>query len=337
MPAKKTHNVPFQMVINALLDESKMFPPTYLRRFSDISKEELEQVEKIWPQVNPARRVALLEDLEELNDSDLTVSFKDFNRFALNDSEPGVRVIAVRMLWEEPENALAQKFTQMMDDDPDATVRSAAASALGMFVYLGELEEIPQPLHQQVVDDLLRVTSGPDTTLVRRRALESLGFSGREEVPPLIQAGFDSGDLEWMTSALFAMGRSADPRWEQAVLSMLDHDEQRIQAEAARAAGQLELAAAREILIDLVGQYPDLDEDVYANSIWSLSQIGGDEVGAVLENALEQTEDEDLADFIESALENLEFTEEFEVLDMFDFGAPDEDEDEEDGANPRLN
>lgn len=337
MPAGKKQNVPFQMVMDALLDESKMFPPTYLRRFSDISKEELEQVKKIWPQVNPARRVALLEDLEELNDTDMTVSFKDFNRFALSDSEPGVRVIAVRMLWEEPENALAHTFTEMMDNDPDATVRSAAASALGMFVYLGELEEIPQPLHQQVVDDLLRVTSGPDTALVRRRALESLGFSGREEVQPLIQSGFDNGDLEWMTSALYAMGRSADPRWEQAVLSTLDHDDARVQAEAVRAAGQLELVSAREMLINLVSQYPELDEDVYAAAIWSLSQIGGEDVRAVLENELEQTEDDDLADYIESALENLEFTEEFEVLDMFDFEPDDEEEDEEDGKRTRLN
>lgn len=337
MPAGKKQNVPFQMVMDALLDESKMFPPTYLRRFSDISKEELEQVKKIWPQVNPARRVALLEDLEELNDTDMTVSFKDFNRFALSDSEPGVRVIAVRMLWEEPENALAHTFTQMMDNDPDATVRSAAASALGMFVYLGELEEIPQPLHQQVVEDLLRVTSGPDTALVRRRALESLGFSGREEVQPLIQSGFDNGDLEWMTSALYAMGRSADPRWEQAVLSTLDHDDPRVQAEAVRAAGQLELVSAREMLINLVSLYPELDEDVYAAAIWSLSQIGGEDVRAVLENELEQTEDDDLADYIESALENLEFTEEFEVLDMFDFEPDDEEEDEEDGKRTRLN
>lgn len=337
MPASKKQNVPFQMVINALLDESKMFPPTYLRRFSDIGREELEQVRKIWSQVNPARRVALLEDLEDLNDSDLMVSLTDFSRFALDDSEPGVRVIAIRMLWEDSNPALVKTFTQMIDDDPDATVRSAAASALGMFVYLGELEEVPEPLHKQVVDDLLRVTSGPDTALVRRRALESLGFSGREDVQPLIQAGFDNGDLEWMTSALFAMGRSADPRWEQAVLSTLDHEDSHVQAEAVRAAGQLELSSAREILIELVGQYPELDDDVYAAAIWSLSQIGGEEVRAVLEHQLELTEDEDLLDFIESALENLEFTEEFEVLDMFDFDPDYEDGDEEDDKKLNLN
>lgn len=336
MPASTKQNVPFQMVINALLDESTMFPPTYLRRFSDIGAAELDQLKKIWPQVNPARRVGLLEDLEELNDSDLTVSFSDFNRFALQDSEPSVRVVAIRMLWEDSDIALAQTFTQMMDNDQDATVRAAAASALGMFVYLGELEEISESKLNQVVDDLLRVTTGPDTSpLVRRRALESLGYSSRKEVPPLIQSGFENGDLEWMKSALFAMGRSADPRWEHVVLSNLQHEDTNVQVEAVRAAGQLELVAARDTLIGFLTEDNDLDEDLFAAVIWSLSQIGGDEVRPLLEHLLATTEDEDVTEYIESALENLEFTQEFDILNMFDFEPGDEDD--EDDASARLN
>ncbi len=122
------------------------------------------------------------------------------------------------------------------------------------------------------------------------------------------------------------MGRSADPRWEQPVMDMLAHEDDNIRSEAIRAAGHLELAAAREPLLQILDSGPEIDEDVYATVIWSLSQIGGEGVREALENAQEETEDEDLQEFIERALENLEFTEGFDVVDMFDFeeGNPDD-------------
>ncbi|HEY9086848.1 MAG TPA: HEAT repeat domain-containing protein [Anaerolineaceae bacterium] len=318
MPAKKTREIPFEMVVRALLDESKMFPPSYLHRFSDISAGELKQLKEIWPEINPARRVALMEDLEELEETDTLVSFRDLSTFALTDSEPMVRIHAIQLLWEYPNPDLVEKFTDLLENDPQPAVRAAAASALGMFVYLGELEEIAQPLHQQVVEALLRVTSGPDQAIVRRRALEALGFSGREEVAQLIQSAFQQGDVDWLQSAVFAMGRSADPRWEEPVLRMLTHEDNNIREEAIRAAGLLELAAAREPLLTML-QNLEEDDDAFETLIWSLSQIGGEGIRDALERIAEDTEDDDVAEFIDSALENLDFTEGFDIVDMFDF------------------
>jgi hypothetical protein len=347
MPEKKPKNVPFQIVIAALLDESKVFPPSYLHRFSNISESELDQVRKVWLQVNPARRLALIEDLEELAESDFLVILNNFSRFALDDPDPAVRTVAVRMLWDDPDLSLIVIFTRMMLEDSEPTVRAAAASALGMFVYLGELEEIPTEKHQAVEDTLLRVMGSPEQSIVRRRALESLGFSSRDEVVELIQSGFDSSDIDWQTSALYAMGRSADPRWEQAVLSMLDHEDTGVQTESVRAAGNLELAQAREPLLALLEIREDLDDEVYAAAIWSLSQIGGENVRETLEQLAETVEDEDEQEYIERALENLEFTEDFGILDMFDFDPDhpidlthldtDPDDDEEEDSRPSLN
>jgi hypothetical protein len=60
-----------------------------------------------------------------------------------------------------------------------------------------------------------------------------LGFSSREEVSVLIDAAFNSGEVEWRTSALFAMGRSRNEIWKNQVLSMLDNSQPDLRQEAA--------------------------------------------------------------------------------------------------------
>ncbi len=329
MAKPSTHKqIPFQAVVSALLDESKPFPPTYLHRFSDLGQHDLEELRKVWLDINPARREALLEDLEDLADSDTLVSFDDLARLAMKDPDPLVRTTAIRLLWEDQDLKLVPVFSEMMTNDPEEAVRAAAASALGLFVYLGELEEIPSNILREVEDSLLAVASGPDQPIVRRRAIEALGYSSREEVPALIQAGFESTDPEWLASVLFAMGRSADPRWETAILQNLDHPDIPVRVEAIRAAGQLELAAARLPLLDMLDEREELDDEIFVSAIWSLSQIGGDGVRDRLEELVEETEDEDEAEYIDLALENLSFTEDFNVFDMFDF-EPDQEEADE--------
>lgn len=326
MSAYPVPNVPFNHIISALLDDSTPFPPKYLHRFSDISPKELAQLKQSWSQIHPARRISLMEDLEELAEADTLVSFDDLSVFALNDSEPRVRAAAIRLLWESESPRLIPNFISMLKKDDDLTVRASAAAALGLFVYLGELEEIPEEAFHQVEDCLLEVATGSEAPLVRRRALESLGYSSRPEVPPLIRNAYQTQDTEWLASALFAMGRSADKMWEKEVLKMLRHPARDVQEEAIRAAGQLELASTREPLLELLEDAEDLSEEVRTAAIWSLSQIGGTNVRDTLEELLDASEDEDEAEFLEQALENLEFTDGFQFFDLFEVGERDEDD-----------
>jgi len=212
-----------------------------------------------------------------------------------------------------------------MVSDEAAEARAAAASALGMYIYLGEVEELPEKLLHHIEDNLLKVTQGNDVPLVRRRALESLGYSSRQEVLPLIQNAYASGKVDWLETALFAMGRSANKRWAKPVLEMLNSDTTSIRFEAARAAGELELTEATESLLELL-QNEDMDMRMAA--AWSLSQIGGGGVREVLEEMLEEAENEDEIELLEDALDNLTFTEEVQLFDLIDI--PDEELEEED-------
>jgi HEAT repeat protein len=326
MPSKHKKSSPtFKEVTAALLDNNRPFSPRFLHLFSDISPSDLDELKRIWLQINLDRRVALLEDLEELAESDTVVSFDDVAHFALSDPDARIRATALRLMWENDDVKLVPEFTRMMFGDKEEVVRAQAATSLGLFVYIGELEAVPSFSHHKIEDDLLMVLNGTDSPIVRRRALESLGFSSRMEVPPLIQKAIHEGDPQWLASALFAMGRSADEQWEDSILQYLDHPDPDVQVEAIRAAGQLELASAREILLTKIQETDEPDVDLRAAAVWSLSQIGGEGVREALDELFDVTEDEDESDYIEEALNNLSFTDGVADLGMLGFPTDAED------------
>lgn len=316
----RKQNVTIQHVLAALLDDNNLFPPAYLRQFSDLEGADLESLRSVWAQVSPQRRVALMEDLENLNDSDLVMLFDEVAKLALSDSDPRVRVIALRMLWENGTPELAATLLTMLREDPASDVRAAAASTLGSFVYLGELEEIPEQLHHRIEDALLAVLGGQDETLVRRRALEALGFSGRGEVEQQIRKAFESEDTDWQASALFAMGRSANNAWAAPVIRSLRSTKMNILLEAVRAAGELELQDARQPLLRIATEEMQ-DGDLRDAAFWSLSKIGGDEVREAIEQRMEETDDEEEVEYLEGVLDSLTFTEDFGLFDLFDMDA----------------
>jgi len=320
-------NVPFQTVIDALLDENAPFPARYLHRFSDITPADLKSLLNAWPKVATRRKHALLEDLEELAESDTLTNFDDLARPLLDDSDAHVRVLSIRLLWECEDPKLIPIFLDMVTADEDKEVRAAAANALGMFVYLGELEKIPAETHHEIEDQLLKITTSKGDLLLRRRALESLGYSGREEVVPLIEAAYHEKNPEWVVSALFAMGRSSDKRWKKNILSQLHASNEDIRVEAIHATGELELESARKILLDELEDEEDLG--LRRELIWALAKIGGEGVRDRLEELAEIETDDEEVEFIEEALDNLSFTEDMAQFDMFGFD-PDSDPSEED-------
>jgi hypothetical protein len=307
--------IPFTKLIDALLDEGTPFSPKYLNRLSDLEPADKTLLADIWPKVSLRRREALLEDIEELHLADDLLCFEEVGRIALKDSEPGVRKRAIQILREYELVDLLSTFIYMSEHDPDADVRAASAAALASYIYMGEVEDISPKKLKQVEECLLNLISGTDTTLVRRRALEALGFSSRLEVNGLIEKAYASPDQDWLVTALFAMGRSANSRWRSQVLKMLINEHPPVRAEAASAAGELEIKTAVPKLLKLL---EDDDIDVRMASIWALSQTGGAGVRLALEAKLETTDDDEEANQIENALENLDFTEEMNHLALLE-------------------
>ncbi|PIZ46540.1 MAG: hypothetical protein COY42_10480, partial [Armatimonadetes bacterium CG_4_10_14_0_8_um_filter_66_14] len=109
-----------------------------------------------------------------------------------------------------------------------------------------------------------------------------------------------------------------DEGWGKQVLSNLRNRNAAIRLEALRAAGELALASARPILLDMLADEEDVE--TRHEIIWALTQIGGEKVNDRLVELLEMAEDdEEETEFLEEALENLAFTEEVSGLDLLDF------------------
>ncbi len=323
----------FQKIIDSLLANSKELPRQYLQEFSDIGPTELRSLLDAWPSVELKRKLTLLEELDALAKTDTLVSFADFASALLTDPDPQVRARAIRLLDESEDVKLVPSFLDMLKNDPDLNVRVQAAIALNLFVDLGELEEIPETIYHQIEDALLTSITGDDDPRVRRAALESLGYSSREEVATLVQSSFQREDPHWKVSALTAMGRSADERWTDTVTRSLVSENDNIRRAAVQAAGELSLRSARPLLLRMLNE--EEDSSVMSAVIWSLSQIGGEDVRTYLETLLDQLEEDDeQVAFLEEALDNLAFTEDLERFDLLSFD-PDEElveleEDEDD-------
>lgn len=321
---------PFAQVLTDLV-ASKHPGLDDLRALADLSTSQLEEFKRQWPGVPADTRVEIMTRLGELVEGQFDLNINAASRAALADSDDRVRAAAIRNLWEDQGLDLIEPLLNFLAHDESVRVRTAAATALGIYVYLGEMEELPADEMQEIEDALLGVFDGGDAVEIRRRALESLGFSQRPEVADAIDRAYTDGDDLMQVSALFAMGRSLDPdRWGETVLEDLAHPNPEIRFEAARAAGELQLDEAVPALGPLTG---DSDGEVQEISIWALGEIGGEEARRILEEKLE-TADEALSEQIEDALSNAELMDgifEFETMDI------EEEEEDEQARKARLN
>ena len=311
-------SIPFQEVIDALLDESTRLKSRYLYRLSDLIAADKDMLSAAWDRIPLWRRQALVEDLERLGESDDVLSFEAVGRIAIHDEDALVRQLAVRILMEFEERDLIPLYTDLMSRDPNSDVRAVAASGLGIYVYLGEIEELPRKVLEKIESNLLKVYHSQDVPLVRRRALEALGFSSREEIFGLIDKAYESGEQDWLVSALFAMGRSANEVWHPKVTAMLEHSLPLVRFEAVRAAGELDIKATRQTLLNLL---EDDNEDVRLAAILSLSQIGGEGVREQLTQLLRRTRNREDREYLEEALDNLSLSEEMDFFIKSDLEA----------------
>ncbi len=308
---------PFEQVMTELADETQPFSPRHLRAFSDMDSTSLQILKQSWANIPDNRKIALLEDLEELMEADTLVCCDGLAEFAMQDDHPGVRAQAIPLLWECEQPHLIKSFLSILDQDPVEEVRAAAAAALGKYVLLGELEEISREKTDPVVARLLDIVRQQPAGQIQRKALESLGYSSDASIPQLIKQAMQQEDPRWIASALFAMGRSLDDRWEDTVMDHLKHNDLAVQIEAVRACGELEMTGALDVLFDLLDE-DDLDMELLYQIYWSLSKIGGKGVRERLERELDEAIDEDQMDILDMALENLDFTEDSEDFDFFD-------------------
>ena len=287
------------------LEELQQAPPAdECKLLSGLLSKDLERLENAWGQLPVDVRQEVVGSLRPLATTDFELDFSAVYRLAMTDPNADVRATAINGLVEDEDVRLVPRLTQILQDDTASIARAAAARTLAHFVLLGELEKIrPRPFNNACAA-LVETYNNPDEDIdVRSRAIEALGYTSVDGIVEMIDAAYASTDKSMRTSAILAMGRSADKRWADIVQRELRSPYPEMRREATRACGELGLNTAVLALVELT---EDVDPQTQESALWALGQIGGNTAQRTLRRYLND-DSETLSKVAREALEELEF------------------------------
>jgi len=289
-----------------LRDTGKPLVVSKLVNLSDLSSKELEVFDGVWPSIDVARRREIAERLAELAQDNLDSDFDKVLRTCLFDADSEVKIRAMEGLLECEERSLLDPLINLLMGDLDHAVRAAAASTLGTFALLVEFGELSANDVAKVEKALFTAYNNKnEQTDVRCRALEAVSTISKPQVDDLIRQAYQSNDLEFQSSALFAMGRNCNKSWLPIILKELRSPYPQLRFEAARACEEIESEEAVPRLIELI---KDEDAQIQLAAIEALGRIGGQQAKKTLQDCLED-EDEVISEAAQDALDELKFWE----------------------------
>jgi HEAT repeat protein len=316
----------YEKILLHISDAGERLNTRHLYALAGMTRAQLEQFRQVWPTIEAERRRLVIHNLAELTEHSFEVNFDPIFLLALRDEDSDVRTAAIDGLWENEDQALIGPLVHLLRADEAVHVRAAAAVALGRFVLLGELEEIdraPAMLAEQALLEVIHLAE--EDLEVRRRAVEAIAYSGEAGVREIIEAAYYHENEKMQASALFAMGRSADPYWRKWLLVELDNPNSELRFEAARACGELEVASAVSPLAHMV--FDDPDQEVREAAVWALGHIGGREAREALA-ACYEGDDEALSQAAAEALDEMDLLGESLSIPLYEDLDEDEDFDE---------
>jgi len=306
----------YEKILAHLCNVSERLNVRYLYALSGITHEQLQRFRQVWPTIERTRRRQVMRRLVELVEQSFELNFDPIFLLAMGDEDSEVRATAIDGLWENEDQALIAPLVHLLRADEAVQVRAAAAIALGRFVLLGELEEIDRAPAMLAEQALLEAIHQADEDLeVRRRAVEAIAYSGEAGVREIIEAAYYDEDEKMQASALFAMGRSADPYWRKLLLKELDNPNPELRFEAARACGELEVSLAVPRLARMA--FEEADREVQEAAVWALGRIGGREAREALE-ACYESDDEVLSQAAADALDELDLLGEIITIPLYE-------------------
>jgi HEAT repeat protein len=272
-------------------------------------------MEKSRDQLSKEEKTQFLSRIVEGSDylTDYLPVLKDF----LDDEEAEVRKLAITGLWDYPDAEMIEALFDKAENDPDEGVRCRAIVTLGRYVFEGVMadydfdwgsmtelvreDELPQEDFLRVNEFLLDLYRNPEKTLDERRfAVEALSSLTNPEVFEIIEETYAHPDIEMKKSAIFAMGRNGNVRWHDTILDELYSPVRELQLEAIRAAGAAYFDEAGKDLWRLTHSE---DRDVKLEAIWALGQTGWEGAFERLDDLAFFSEDEEIRDTAEAALE----------------------------------
>lgn len=299
-----TQDVSFEDYLRELADPAREPAVSKLTNLCAMRAGQASLFMSAWRELALALRQRLLQELIDLVEDSVELDFDAVFFIALADRDAGVRLSAIRGLWEYEERDLIDALLGLLRADPDAAVRAEAALALGRYVLQAEFETLAPSDGERVEQALAGVVRDPaQVAEVRGRALESLGARSAGWVRELIAESYGSTERRLRLSAAHAMGRSCDAAWLPELTTELSSDDAEMRFEAATALGAIGDDGAISHLAALLD---DEDVEVQEAAIGALGQIGGERAKDALRGLLNGS-DERVRESALAALAEIDF------------------------------
>ena len=306
-------NLSLEHCLEAIRSGDETPENSLLYHLSDLSAREVVDFASAWKTASPDRKVAILDSLVDLSQDRTELDFSAIFRRCLKDDGEEVRRRAIEGLWEHEERRLISPFCDLLSDDPSPAVRAAAAVALGKFAELAQQGKL-LPKDGPALEECLLAALQDDMEdlTVRRRALESAAALNSPKVDEYIRWAYASDDIALKGSALFAMGRTGEPRWLESLVKEIRSPSPPLRFEAANACAQLEEEDAVPHLIPLMD---DDDLQVQLSAIRAVGAIGGSLAKKALRRCIQQGD----AAVEDAARESLEMVDAMEDVYSFNY------------------
>ncbi len=296
-------SLPIEEAIANLVDHDNPLSSSRLTYLSNLDPAGMALFEQAWAAIELKRRRQIMYRLVELAEDNFQFNFDSIFRYCLKDKGAEVRAKAIEGLWENEEPSLINPLIILLEQDSSERVQAVAATALGKFAMLAELNKLRSYHASKVCDALLAIVSDESRPLeVRRRALEAAAPLSIPEVTTAIAQAYHSHNPELKASAVYAMGKNCNRSWLPILLKELGSAEDEIRYEAAGACGELGEEEAVTYLAELIN---DPDTNVQLSAIRALGQIGGKDTKEQLTQCLSHSS-RAVREGAEQALDELE-------------------------------
>jgi HEAT repeat protein len=261
----------------------RLLMPDELGALSHLDRAETDALRAVWDRAARERRLSFLAQLHESETRTPRHDFNPIYQLGFDDQEPDVRRSAILSIVEDQGSELLDKLTRLAADDPDPGVREAALRGLAPFALRAELGELPAERVEALERTLLTTLRRPGESIgPRAEALATLGYLDNERVAAEIRRGLEEPGMA--QGAVRAMGRSANPRWLDALRGELVNEDPSVRQEVAVACGEMGDEEGVAIVADLVD---DPEIEVRLAAIAALGQLGGEDARETLIYALE--------------------------------------------------
>ena len=265
-----------------------------LAELSGISSGEASGLAEEWEDW-PAERVReLLVRLGDMVEDDARIEFEAVFKAGLYLADAAARTSAVTGLAGCGDRSVIGRMIEILEKDEAEEARAAAAVTLMNLCSLacdGRLHHSDGGRLRTALAGVLEDRN--ETSAVRRRALEAIAVFPGVAVDRFIEAAARDGESLMRQSALYAMGRTCNPRWLGHVLREMDSPEAAIRYEATLALGEIAEADhtqhARQ-LGRLEAMLDDTDLEVQVAAVTALQNIGGEGALGLLRAATDSSE-----------------------------------------------